>query len=57
MLLKGYAAFSLLVAAGFFMAGINGQRLFAPMAPASPGIIYGGGHGSGGYHSTWHGGK
>jgi hypothetical protein len=54
MLLKGYTIFSLLVAAGFAVAAINGWRLFAP---AAAGGLYGGGHGSSGYHSTWHGGK
>jgi hypothetical protein len=58
-LLKGYSIFSLLVAAGFFVAALSGQRMFPPIAPGSPGIFYGGGggHGTGGYHSTWHGGK
>lgn len=67
MLLKGYAIFSLLVTAGFFLAAVSGYRMFAPISTtwsSSPGVYYGGGggggggHGSGGgYHSTWHGGK
>lgn len=54
MLLKGYAVFSLLVSIWFAVAAINGWRLFSP---SPSGAFLGGGRGSSGYHSTWHGGK
>jgi hypothetical protein len=60
MLLRAYLIWGLLVGSFFTTAAVSGWRMF-PRAAASSAMSnsgrVGGGHGTGGYHSTWHGGK
>lgn len=59
MLLKGYAIFSLLVTAGFFLAAVSGYRMFQPVSStwsSSPGVYYGGGGGGRGGNAGGGGG-